>query len=470
MKARVVIVLLMVLASCQGIHRQSPDLIVPGRFKNAPQSASSTAKGFSVWWNDFNDQRLSQLVTLAISKNKDIGLATERVLEARAQLRISKAELFPSVNLQADATRQQQSFRFSSGGSRVSILSNTFRVAPAASYEVDLLGALSSAREAARQRLLSSIENRNTVINTVLADLVSLYFDRVGIERRLAILRARLKNSKRTLKIVKSRYKRGLSTYLDLLQARARVKEDESAIPELEAKAKDASYRISILTGSYPDEVSPPEGIDYISRLKPIKAGLPSELLMRRPDIRAQYHNVEALFDELRVARTRRFPQITLTGSYGWVSDELRDLFKPESVIWQISSGIFMPLFDAGKLKASEEAALHRYRGALINYAKTVLQAFYEVETALMTEKGLFEQREKLLATLKEEQRAYSQSINRYSRGLTDLTRVLDTERSLYRIKEMIVNVETGILKNRVFLYRALGGTWNRKGSTQPTQ
>ncbi len=463
MKLRTCFIILLILGACSSIHREQPDIVVPEKYKNIPSVKKTSRANLTAWWKDFGDPSLEQLISTAIKHNKDISLATERVLEARAAMGVAEAELFPSVSLQADITRQKQSFRFSSSGSRVSVMSNTFRLTPVASYEVDLWGRLSYSTEAARQRLLSSIQNRKTLVNTVISDLVSLFFERVGLERKLGIAYARLKNSERILNIIKNRYNRGLSTYIDLLQARAKVKEDESSIPQLTTQAKDVSYRISILTGRYPEDITPSLGIDYLSRLRPIEPGLPSELLMRRPDIRAGYHDVEALFNELHVARARRFPKITLTGSYGWVSDELRELFKPDSVVWQISSGIFTPLFDAGKLKASEQVAHHRYREGLINYAKTVLQAFYEVEKALMTEQGLFEQREKLLSTLKVQERAYQESLKRYRRGLVDLIRVLDTERGLYRVKELLVNVETGILKNRVFLYRALGGTWEER-------
>ncbi|WP_457643240.1 TolC family protein, partial [Persephonella sp.] len=229
----IILIILIMMNACSSIHREMPDIVVPDKFSNAPSVEKAHKVILTYWWRDFNDQMLDSLISEALKNNRDIRLATEKVLEARATFGVSISDLFPSISLQADATRQKQSFRFSSAGSRVSIMNNTFKLTPVASYEVDLWGRLSSAKKAAKQRLLSSIENRKTIIHTVISDLASLYFERIGLQRRLEIAYSRLKNSKRTLRIVESRYRRGIASYLDLLQARAKVKEDESSIPQL---------------------------------------------------------------------------------------------------------------------------------------------------------------------------------------------------------------------------------------------
>lgn len=454
------IFIIMAIYSCSPLRIEKPDILVPERYKNAT-STSAVTTDLNQWWKDFNDENLNRLVQEALRNNHDIRLAIERVIEARANVGIKRADLFPTIDVKANISRQKQTFITSQSGKRASTLINTYSFTPVASYELDLWGKLSSSEKAAYEKLIASEENKKTVVHTVVADLVTLYLEKVGLERKIAVIISRIKNSKRSLELINRRYRRGLSTYIDLLQAKSHLAETEARLPALKRQLMDLAQRISILMGRYPDSLSTEvTGIDYIGTLQPIKPGLPSELLLRRPDIRAMEAQMRAVFEELKVARARRFPIITLTGSYGWTSDELRNLFKPDSLLWQISTGVLQPLFDAGKLKTAEKAAQSRYRQSIISYGKTVLQAFYEVESALVKRQRLYEEREHLINLLNAAQKTYRAAQSRYERGLVDLLRVLELERLVFQTKERLIDVETTILTNRVFLYRALGGTW----------
>jgi len=458
MKRCLCIVMALLVMGCSPIVREGHDLEVPGRFDNAGTQGSPET---SRWWEDFNDPVLNGLVEEALRNNHDIKLATERVIQARAGLGVEGAGLFPSVDLQADMSRQRSTYQ------GISRISRTFTLGPVASYELDLWRRLSSSVRASRERLISSIENRRVIIHTVIADLVSLYLQRRGVERKIALTLSRIENNRKALRVMEGRYKRGLSTYLDLLQVKERLSEAEAGLLPLRRQSMDLSQRISVLTGRYPHvRGSGAEAVDYMERLRPVRPGLPSELLLRRPDLRQKEAEMEAIFEELRVARARRFPRITLTGNYGWSSDELKDLFSPDSVLWQVSAGILAPLFDAGRLKASEESALSRYRQSIISYAKAVLQAFYEVESALYNRQMLYEERQRVERLVEDSERTYRASLSRYERGLVDLLTVLEAERRLFRAKERLIDIETAILKNRVFLYRALGGTWTDEEGT----
>ncbi len=451
----------MAFYSCSPLRIEKPDIVVPERYKNA-KSTSTVTTDLYQWWRDFNDENLNRLVQEALRNNHDIKLAIERVIETRANAGIKRAGLFPTLDVKANISRQKQTFITSQAGKRSSTLINTYSFTPVASYELDLWGKLSSSEKAAYEALLVSEESKRTVVHTVIADLVTLYFEKVGLERKIAVTVSRIKNSKKSLELINRRYRRGLSTYIDLLQAKSQLAETETRLPALKKQLTDITQRISVLMGKYPDTLNTKvAGTDYIGALQPIKPGLPSELLLRRPDIRAAEAQMRAVFEELKVARSKRFPSITLTGSYGWTSDELRNLFKPDSLLWQISSGVLQPLFDAGRLKASEEAALSRYRQSIISYGKTVLQAFYEVESALVKRQKLYEEREHILDLLNALQKTYRAAWSRYNRGLVDLLRVLEIERQIFQTRERLIDVETAILTNRVFLYRALGGTWD---------
>lgn len=432
--------------------KEKEHLHIPERFKYQSKAETKGAPELSKWWEDFNDPALEGLVKEAIKNNYDIRLATERVIEARANLGVSKAQLFPTINLKAEISRSKQ-------GQQPPI--NTFGVTPVATYELDIWGRLSSSKKASYQRLISVEENRKTIINTVIADVVSLYLEKVEVERKINLQNAWIENNKKVFEIIERRYKRGLSPYLDLLQARNRLLETQSSIPTLERRSQELSQRISILIGKYPEEINlkGPQ-VDYLETLRPVVAGLPSGLLLRRPDLRKNKAQVDAIFEELKVAMARRFPQITLTGSYGWRSDELKSLFQPESLFWQLSMGLLQPIFDAKGLKSAEEAAHSRYCQAIMSYAQAVLQAFYEVENALMKREHLYKERSQILELIDEVKKTYKTALSRYERGLVDFLIVLKLEDQLFQAKERLVNIETAILKNRVFLYRALGGNW----------
>ncbi len=463
MKRLILTVLIALLAGCSALKTEKPDLKVPDTYSNAPSGSEKTVS-VREWWRDFQDERLNSLVEEALRKNHDIRLAVERVVEARARVTAARADLFPSIDLQANISRQKQTFLSPQSGGRASVLINTLSLIPVASYELDLWGKLSSSEQAAVERLLASEENKRTVMQTVVADLVTLYFQKAGLERKLYVTEARIENSKRNLQLLERRYRRGLASYLDVLQARSHLAESESKLPAIGRQIDTLSQRIALITGAYPEtEGESPPPRDYIDLLPPVTAGLPSELLLRRPDIRAKAAETRALFEELKVAHARRFPRISLTGNYGWLSDELRNLFRPESLLWQISAGVFQPLFDAGRLKSGEEIALSRYRQTLISYGKTVLQAFYEVENALVQRQKLLEERRYLLELLRDVEKTYSVSQSRYRRGLVDLLRVLELERQVFLTRERLIDIETAILTNRVFLYRALGGSWDKE-------
>jgi multidrug efflux system outer membrane protein len=460
MKRLVLMLLIILLSGCSALKTEKPDLKVPDAYKTVPSGSERTVSN-NEWWKDFQDERLNRLVGEALRHNHDIRLAVERVVEARARLSVTRADLFPTIDLQANISRQKQTFLSPQSGGRASILINTLSLIPVASYELDLWGKISSSGKAAEERLLATEENKRTVIQTVVADLVTLYFQKVGLERKLYVTEARIENSRRNLQLIERRYKRGLATYLDVLQARSHLAETESILPAMERQIDTLSQRITLLAGNYPEvDNGKTSDLDYLALLPPVTSGLPSELLLRRPDIRARAAETRALFDELKVARARRFPRISLTGNYGWLSDELRSLFRPESLLWQISAGVFQPLFDAGRLKSGEEIALSRYRQSLIAYGKTALQAFYEVENALLKRQKLYEERTHLLELLSGVEKTYRAAASRYRRGLVDLLRVLELERQVFQARERLVDVETQILTNRVFLYRALGGKW----------
>lgn len=457
MKVLVITLAILLLSGCTTLKRERADLGIPASYQHGGKEGGEIPDR---WWEEFGDEEINRLVAEVIERNYDIRIAAERVAEVRAELRKAGALLYPSIEFQTNLARQKQ--LLSTSGT---IYSSSISVTLLPSYEIDLWGKLSSGKKAKVAELLSSEENYRAVIQGAIADAISLYLEMEGIERKIGILKERLRIAKLNLKVVEGRYRRGLISYLDLLQARTHLKEVESQFPFLYRQLKDVQQRLAILSGRYPEtrkERSQP--VDYFRVLPPVPPGLPSQLLLRRPDIRAKERQMEALYQSLRMARAARFPIINLTGSYGFRSNQLKALFNPENRLWQIALGIVSPIFDAGKLRAEEEAQAARYREGIIDYARTVLQAFYEVESGLAKREELYRERERLLDLLSEAIKAWQVAQERYRQGLIDLLRVLDLEDRVFQTRERMVDVETAILKNRVFLYRALGGGWDQKG------
>jgi len=439
----------LLFTGCLGIPYERPDISIPDQYQHAEESVS-ISKIKDRWWEDFHNEEINKLVKMTIKYNHDIKISTERILQAEASLGRAKSALFPSVDLNLNLSRKKEG-----------TILNTVNASLMASYEIDIWGRLRSTQRAERYALLEAEENRNTIIQSIIAEVVSLYFQKEGIERKIEITKKRIENARDTLQMVESRYRMGLVSYLDLIEAEGNLSEAEALLPPLYQSLYDTQQKLAILTGQYP-KTYPEDSLkrNYFNLLEPVPTGLPSELLLRRPDIRAAEARINRMYEMLKSARARRFPSITLTGSYGWASTSLSNLFRPENELWQIASGILEPIFDAGRLKKEEQEALSRYREALISYSKTVLNAFYEVENALLNRKLLLEKRNQLLKVLKNAKVEEKTSTEQYIRGLTDLLSVLRAKDRRFTAEESLIDVETSILLNRVSLYRALGGGW----------
>jgi multidrug efflux system outer membrane protein len=412
------------------------------------------------WWRVFNDPELNQLVEQVLKNNLDIKRATAAVLEVRAQLVSTRAERFPQVEVQGQAERQQLP-----KGTSVDRTFNSYDLALPASFEIDLWGRLARAEEAARANLLQAEANRRTLAQTVVAETVTLYLQMESLERGIDIANKLVESFRRSLNLVESRYNRGLTSVLDVRQARRVLAGAEATLPSLRQDLGTTQQALAVLLGRYP-ETRPPrlQPEDYYKRLDPVPPGLPSELLLRRPDIRAAEEQLVALNALVGAAKASRFPRIVLTSTYGYTSDDLDRLFKPENELWSIAAGIAQPLFDAGKLRAAQRAAEARYQQGVAEYAQTVLSAFAEVEGAFLTREEQLKRREYVVTFLREAREAQRIAESRYEKGLVDFLTVLDTQRSRFEAERDLLQVDFTLLNNRVNLHRALGGGWGDPG------
>ena len=441
-------------------HRPDTGIQVPKSFEHA-STDTVTPSPEDLWWQAFGKPELDQLVEEALKNNLDIKKATARILEVRSQFVETRADRFPSLSLEGRGQRQHRQIIGVIPGESFSVETDIYTLSLPASFELDLWGRLARAEEAILADLLQVEENRRTVAQTVVAETISLYLQMESLERRIQISEDSIENYRHSLALVERRYERGLTPILDLRQARRTLAQAEAALPSLRQELGMTQHKLAVLLGRYPKTRPPrtqPE--DYFKRLAPVPPGLPSELLLRRPDIRAAEAGLMGLNARVGVAKASRFPRITLTGSFGYSSDELDTLLQHDSELWNMAIGIVQPLFDAGKLKAGQRAAEARYEQGLAEYAKTVLIAFSEVESALLTRKEQLERRDRVLSFLSEARSTQEVAESRYERGLVDYLTVLESQQTRFIAEENLVLVDLAILSNRVALHRSLGGGW----------
>ena len=441
-----------------GPDYKRPDLgiQVPESYEFEP-TAKQTLEVEDRWWEVFDDRELNQLVEDALKYNWDIKQAAARILEVRARYVQVRSDRFPAVDVGGIRDRRQ----IGGGEFRDNFIVDTYELTAAASFELDLWSRLEKASRAAWEDILREEENRRAVAQAVVAETSALYLDMEAVERRLQIAEQSIRAFRQSLQFVEIRYRRGLTSVLDVRQASRVLAGSETIVPQLEQDLGIIQQQLSVLLGRYPETRAPrrqPE--DYFKRLAPVPPGLPSDLLMRRPDIRAAEAQLRSLNDLVGVAKAARLPRITLTGEYGWSSEDLNKLLRTENIIWNLTAGLVQPVFDAGRLKAGQRAAEARYEQGAAEYVKAVLDAFADVERALLTRELQLDRREREITFLTEARATQRVAQNRYVKGLVNYLDVLNAQITRYQAEDSLVLVDLTILRNRVALHRALGGSW----------
>ena len=430
---------------------------IPGSYQNDLSEPALSPVIEDRWWQDFDDPELNALVEEVLVRNWDLKQATARILESRALYVQVSSDRWPQVGFGYDWDKRRTTGDIIGRGSTIS----THQLAFPAIFEIDLWSRLAKASEAARNDILVNEENRRTIAQTLVAETIILYLQIEATERRLQIADQSIKAFKRSLQFVDTRYRRGLTSALDVRQARRLMAGAEIRVPQLQQQLGILQQQLSVLLGRYPEtRPARPQPEDYYRQPDPLPTGLPSTLLQRRPDIRAAEARLVALNQRIGSAKAARFPSITLTGSYGWYADGKDRLFKSDSVIWNITAGVVQPLMDAGRLKARQRGVEAQYQQAVSDYANAILNAFAEVEGALLTRKKQLERRERELIFLEEARATQRVAQNRYIKGLIQYLDVLDAQQTRFTAEDNLALVDLNILSNRVNLHRALGGSW----------
>jgi len=407
------------------------------------------------WWQVFQDPKLQELIRTALKQNYDLQLATERINAARAQLAITRSNLFPQVQGNANFAGGKES-NFQS-------TSNFLTLAADAAFQVDLFGRLRRATEAARAQLLATDAARQTVILTLVSDVASDYFALLELDLQLQITNETVKTQVDSVKLTTLRLQHGVATKLDVLQAQQVLDTANAAVPDLERRIAQEENAISILLGNYPQDV--PRGLPLIEQPLPpeVPPGLPSTIIERRPDIREAEQNLIAANAEIGVAKAQFFPQIALTGSGGGTfgrSSVFSSLMSSQVGIWSYGAQVSQPIFTGGALKGNLHLAESQNRQALIAYRQAIQLAFGDVSDALIGYQKLHQVRVAQETTVKDLQDTVGTSLVRYRGGITTYLEVLDGQRSLYSAELTLAQARGNEYQSLVQLYRALGGGW----------
>lgn len=403
------------------------------------------------WWQSFQEPALSALVARAIDHNPDIAIAMARVREARAQERLARAALLPSVDasVQANEARTINALGQGADGSTAQPIAQ-------AAYEVDLFGRLSDQAAAARNAALSSQAARDTARLSVAAATASGYLTLSGLRSRLRVARDTMRVRQWALRLARERGQAGYSSDLEVRQAEVEYQSAALIPPQVELAISRQENALRLLTGENPGPV--PSGEIEAIKAPPLPAmGVPSELLRRRPDIAQAEFSLAATDASLSAARKQFLPSLRLTASAGGVFNSA--LPDPIS-IWSVGGSILAPLFRGGQLRAGVETAAARRDQAAFAYQKAALIAFREVDDALATIARLEEQRAVQEAQRTNLQKTVRQAADRYDAGYASILERIDAERALLAAELNLVQLRTDALNARVTLYQALGGGW----------
>ena len=411
----------------------------------------------------FHDPQLQDLIRTALKQNYDLQLAIERVNAARAQVGIVRSNEFPMVSLNPE---------FSGGKTNQNIKSNIFSLAGDVVFQVDLFGRYRRATEAARAQLLGTEDAQQTVILTLVSDVASDYFLLRDLDLQLQITQDTVRTQEDSVKLTQLRLQHGIATTLDVLQARQVLDTANAQIPDLERQIGQTEDAINILLGKYPDNVprgqplgiETPDGWTWNESLPPqIPAGLPSELLERRPDIREAEQNLVAANANIGVAKAMFFPQISLLGSGGAAFGHSQ--FPGSHIPAPLGVGTYtaaasQPLFEGGALRNNLRYAKSEDRQALIGYQQTIQRAFGDVSDSLIGYDKYHSVRERQERSVKDLQESVNVSLMRYKGGTATYLSVLDSQRSLFAAELTLAQARNNEYQSLVQLYKALGGGW----------
>ncbi len=441
------------LSACASVP--SPNAPVPEAYL-ATATAESGAPLDALWWRRFESSELNQLITQAIQSNLDLKIATARVLQSEASARSAGAALLPSVGASGGVSRNERQ-----NGTSDFSGSTGYSAGIQASYQLDLFGEARNSAASAGKRLEASLYDRETATVTVISNVVTAYLQVLAARERQRITTERLNNATTILRLLETQRRVGTLSELELSQQRAAIANQRAALPALRLAERQALNSLAVLMGRNP------QGFDITARslsdlaLPVVASGIPSTLLVRRPDLRQAEANLVAAKLDVSVARAARFPGIQLTANGGTASAALSGLFQTGTFAYSYGASIAQTLFAGGRLKAQEQGARARYRETAANYEKAIINAFSDVEDALTAVNEYGQQYDLAVEAATQADLAYRLAELRYRNGVVDFQTVLNAQNSAFSSQEGLVQNRLSRFNAVIGLTLALGGGWD---------
>ncbi|HLU49808.1 MAG TPA: efflux transporter outer membrane subunit [Planctomycetota bacterium] len=418
----------------------------------------------SPWWRRFNRPDLDGIIARVLERNHDLRAAAERVFAAAAQARIAGADAAPQIAAVFDASRTRQNFiGLPIPGASGGVLSTHFTslgVALDLTWELDLWGRIRAGRSAALADLEATYADVEAARLSLVGQAVKLWLGALEAAEQVELAEATLANYRATHETIVDRYERGLRPAIDVRFSRASIASAEAALASRLDDLDAIRRQIEVLAGDYPSGSIGADMRTLPEVPEVVPVGLPSDLLLRRPDISSAERRLQAAGARVLEARRAFFPRVSLTTSGGTSSNELEDLVDPDFAVWTLAGNLIQPLFQGGRLRSNLELAESRERELVEGYLATVLDAFREVESALAAESYLARREDALDTAARESLAARDLAEERYARGLDDILTVLEAQRRAFESRSQLLLVRRLRLENRADLHLALGGDW----------
>jgi multidrug efflux system outer membrane protein len=455
-----VVILGLACGCAVGPNYKRPTVNIPPDYRGiAPEEAAkgdARSLADQKWWEVFQDEQLKELVKTALQQNYDVRITATRILQAQAQLGITRADRFPTIAADAQATnlRNPQSKFLPAYETSANLVGGSL------AWDLDFWGKYRRATEAARADLVASEWARREVITALIANLTSAYFQLRALDLQLEISQRTLSSRQDSLRLTSLLAQGGSTSMLDVRQAEQLVFTAASEVPSLEQQIEQEENFISALLGNNPAPV--PRGRKLTEQEHPptVPAGLPSSLLERRPDIRQAEEQLISANAQIGVARAAYFPQISLTATAGYQSSALTDLFRGSAGLWNFGGALTQPIFTAGKLRSNVRLAEARQQEFLLRYEQTIQGAFREVSDSLAAYRRTQEFRQQQELLVASAQDATRLSHMRYSGGVASYLEVLTNDTNYFSAELGLVQAQLNERLALVELYKSLGGGW----------
>lgn len=458
-KALLTLVMVFFLAGCMvGPDYKRPTTDNPTTWRLEEQAAKDTAN--TSWWHQFNDPVLNHLIDEALKQNLDLKIATARIEEYVGRYWVGRSGLFPQIGADGEAGRNRISEEGATPiSSQVENPADFYQGVIYGSWEIDLWGKLRRATEASRADLLATQEARQGVILSLVSAVANGYIALRDLDKQLEVAIQTAKSREDSYKLFKLRYEGGVISELELNQVKSEYEQALATIPQIQKLVVFQENALSQLLGRNPGPITRGKSMDELV-LPSVPAGLPSDLLEKRPDIRQAEQTLIAANARIGVARAQYFPTISLTGLFGWASADLSELITGSAQVWSWGGVLTAPIFTGGRIQGQAKAAEAIQQEALFGYQNTIKTAFRDVDDALVNQRRTREQLEAQQRQV-DALREYARFARlRYENGLTSYIEVLDAERSLFSAELGYAQTQGVLFSSLVNLYKAMGGGW----------